>query len=101
MLKGCPVGRLTQDPDVMADAQLRGPVDETFRWLRGRLAEVLAAGRATGELAPGLDPDATAAAVLAVLQGGYVLARAAGSTEPLDRAVEGAVALLAGQTRTD
>jgi TetR/AcrR family transcriptional repressor of nem operon len=42
VLKGCPVGRLTQDPDVMADPRLRGPVEETFAWLRTRLAEVLA-----------------------------------------------------------
>jgi TetR/AcrR family transcriptional repressor of nem operon len=50
--RGCPVGRLTQDPDVMADPELRRPVEETFRWLRERLA----AGRDRGELDPALDP---------------------------------------------
>lgn len=37
-LKGCPVGRLTQDPDVMANPDLRRPVEETFAWLTARLA---------------------------------------------------------------
>ncbi|MEH6375846.1 TetR/AcrR family transcriptional regulator [Streptomyces sp. KLMMK] len=98
VLKGCPVGRLTQDPDVMADAALRAPVDETFVWLRGRLAEVLAEGVARGELSAGLDPAATAATVVAVLQGGYVLARAAGSTAPFEQAVDGVLGLLAAQS---
>ncbi|MFE5868091.1 TetR/AcrR family transcriptional regulator [Streptomyces roseifaciens] len=98
VLKGCPVGRLTQDPDVMADAALRAPVDETFVWLRGRLAEVLAEGVARGELSAGLDPAVTAATVVAVLQGGYVLARAAGSTAPFEQAVDGVLGLLAAQS---
>ncbi|MFJ1751969.1 TetR/AcrR family transcriptional regulator [Kitasatospora sp. NPDC088134] len=94
VLRGCPVGRLTQDPDVMADPVLRAPVEETLGWLRGRLAEVLAEGLASGELPPHLDPDATAATVVAVLQGGYVLARAADDPGPFDRAVTGLLALL-------
>ncbi|MGK5731633.1 TetR/AcrR family transcriptional regulator [Streptomyces sp. URMC 124] len=98
VLKGCPVGRLTQDPDVMADEALRAPVDETFVWLRGRLTEVLAEGVARGELSAALDPAATAATIVAVLQGGYVLARAAGSTAPFEQAVDGVLALLAAQT---
>jgi AcrR family transcriptional regulator len=96
VLKGCPVGRLTQDPDVMGDPDLRGPVAETFAWLTGRLAGLLEEGRATGELDAGLDPRATAYALVAVLQGGYVLARAAGSPEAYAQAVDGALGLLAG-----
>ncbi|MFC4534399.1 TetR/AcrR family transcriptional regulator [Sphaerisporangium dianthi] len=95
VLRGCPIGRLTQDPDLIASPDLRQPVDETFAWLRRRMAEVLAEGRAGGELAPGLVPEETAAAVVAVVQGGYVLARAAASPEPFDQAVRGALALLA------
>ncbi|MEU5186138.1 TetR/AcrR family transcriptional regulator [Streptomyces klenkii] len=98
VLKGCPVGRLTQDPDVMADPALRAPVDETFVWLRGRLTEVLAEGVARGELAAALDPAATAATVVAVLQGGYVLARAADSTAPFEQAVDGVLGLLTAQS---
>ncbi|MCC3772576.1 TetR/AcrR family transcriptional regulator [Streptomyces sp. UNOC14_S4] len=94
VLKGCPIGRLTQDPDVMADPALRAPVEETLAWLRERLAGVLDEGRERGELDRGLDPRATAATVVAVLQGGYVLARAARSTEPFDQAVTGVLNLL-------
>jgi TetR/AcrR family transcriptional regulator, transcriptional repressor for nem operon len=98
-LKGCPVGRLTQDPDVMADPELRRPVEETFAWLTRRLARLLAAGRASGELDARTDPAATAAALVAVLQGAYVLARAAGSTDMYSQAVDGALNLLAGHVR--
>lgn len=98
-LKGCPVGRLTQDPEVMADKLLRVPVEETFAWLTDRLATLLAEGVATGELDARLDPVAVATALVAVLQGGYVLARAADSVEVYATAVDGALGLLAGHVR--
>ncbi|MEV0621787.1 TetR/AcrR family transcriptional regulator [Nonomuraea sp. NPDC050404] len=98
-LKGCPVGRLTQDPDVMADPELRGPIEETFAWLTGTLTALLARGRADGELRPDLDPGATAAALVAVVQGGYVLARATGSPDAYAQAVEGALALIRFQEK--
>ena len=50
VLRGCRIGRLTQDPEVVADADLRAPVHETFSWLQGRLAEVLAEGQLNGEI---------------------------------------------------
>jgi AcrR family transcriptional regulator len=93
-LRGCPIGRLTQDPDILADPLLHQPVGETFEWLRERLAAVLTEGRDRGELDPALDPTGTASALLAVLQGGYVLARAAADPAAFDQAVEGALALL-------
>ena len=98
ILKGCPVGRLTQDPDVMAAPVLREPVEETFSWLRTRLASVVNEGIAAGELSPATDPAATASAIVAALQGGYVLARAADSTKPFEQAIEGILALLGAHT---
>ena len=94
-LRGCPVGRLTMDPDVMSDQELRRPVEDAFAAVRRRLAEVLAEGRETGELDPSVDPVATATALVAVLQGGYVLARAADSADTYTQAVDGILALLA------
>jgi len=94
VLKGCPIGRLTQDPDVMAAPVLREPVEETFTWLRTRLANVVTEGVDAGELSPAIDPAATAAAIVATLQGGYVLARAADSAQPFEQAIEGILALL-------
>ncbi|MEV4139808.1 hypothetical protein AB0J72_47555 [Dactylosporangium sp. NPDC049742] len=94
MLLGCPVGRLTQNPDVLADPTLHAPVAETFDWLCAELPAVLAEGIAAVELSPALHSDDTAA----TLQGGYVLARAAGSRDPFDRAVQGALSLLKAAT---
>jgi TetR/AcrR family transcriptional regulator, transcriptional repressor for nem operon len=90
-LRGCPVGRLTMDPDVMADPDLRRPVAAAFAAVRSRLAEVLAEG-----LDASVDPVATAAALVAVLQGSYVLARASGSEDAYTQAVDGALGLLKG-----
>ena len=98
-LRGCPVGRLTMDPDVMTDPDLRRPVEDAFATVRDRLARVLDEGRANGELDPSVDPVAIATALVAVLQGGYVLARAAGSADIYAQAVDGALGLLACHTR--
>jgi AcrR family transcriptional regulator len=94
VLRGCRLGRLAQDPDVLADRALREPLERTFDWLQGRLAGVIAQGQQSGEISPELDPTVIATTLVAVLQGGYVLARAEGSAEPFERAVEGALALL-------
>ena len=66
-------------------------------WLTEQLTGLLTQARHDGELPAELDPAATAAAVAATVQGGYVLARAAGDPAPQLRAIEGLVALL---TRT-
>ncbi|SFT83906.1 transcriptional regulator, TetR family [Geodermatophilus amargosae] len=99
VLRGCPVGRHAQDPDLVADPELRAPLETTFAWLRARLAEVVAEGQEAGELRADVDPAAVAAALVATVQGGYVLARAAGRPEPFEEATEGAVALLAALAR--
>lgn len=97
-LRGCPVGRLAQDPEVIADPDLRRPLEETFTWVRTRLAGLLTEAREHGEVDPSLDPEATAAALIAMVQGGYVLARAAGSADAYRQAVDGALGLLASRT---
>ncbi|WP_326948501.1 TetR/AcrR family transcriptional regulator [Amycolatopsis sp. NBC_01307] len=99
VLRGCPIGRLTQDPDIVADPQLRAPVDETLTLLQAKLTAVLDEGRAAQELPAELDTAALAATIVAVLQGGYVLARAAAAPGPFDQAVSGVLSLLAAYTR--
>ncbi|WP_327712744.1 TetR/AcrR family transcriptional regulator [Streptomyces sp. NBC_00464] len=98
VLRGCPVGRLTMDPEVVASDELRAPVDETITWLRGRLAEIVQEGLDGGEFSPSLVPDDIAAAIVATVQGGYVLARASGSTDAFDAAARGLLTLLAPGT---
>ncbi len=99
VLKGCRIGRLTADPEVMEHRELRAPVAETFAWLQGRLAEIIAEGKRAGEYPDSLVPEQTAATIAAVLQGGYVLARAAGSAEPFELAVRGLINLLPEATK--
>ncbi|MGC4946733.1 TetR/AcrR family transcriptional regulator [Streptomyces sp. DT224] len=95
VLRGCPVGRLTMDPDIIASDELREPVDETLAWLRDRLAGIVREGVDRGEFASGLVPEDIAASIVATVQGGYVLARASGSTDAFDAGVRGLLGLLA------
>jgi len=94
VLRGCPVGRLTMDPEIVASEELRAPVDETLDWLRERLAGIVEEGKEQGQFAPGLDGEEIAAAIVATVQGGYVLARASGSPAAFDSGVRGLLALL-------
>lgn len=86
------------DPDVVASDKLRAPVDETIGWLRGRLGEIVQQGLDRGEFDRSLNPDEIAATVVATVQGGYVLARASGSTAAFDAGVRGLLSLLAPRT---
>ncbi|MEV6396770.1 TetR/AcrR family transcriptional regulator [Streptomyces sp. NPDC051907] len=95
VLRGCPVGRLTMDPDVVASDELRAPVDETLDWLRERLACLVEEGQENGEFPPAFDGEEIAATIVATVQGGYVLARASGSSAAFDTGVRGLLALLA------
>lgn len=101
VLRGCPIGRLTQDPDVMATPALRAPVEETFAWLRDRLTAVLQDGLDHGEFPGTLDPSTTALAIVAVMQGGYVLARADDSPQRFEEAATGILGLLAAYRRPE
>ncbi|MFD2686679.1 TetR/AcrR family transcriptional regulator [Streptomyces phyllanthi] len=94
VLRGCPVGRLTMDPDVIDSDELRTPVDETLDWLRERLAGIVEEGQEQGQFAPSLDAEEVAATIVATVQGGYVLARASGSPAAFDTGVRGLLSLL-------
>jgi TetR/AcrR family transcriptional repressor of nem operon len=96
-LRGCRVGRLTQDPEIIADPQLRRPVQEMFAKLTQELASLIVEGQSAGEFRVEMNPEDTASTILAVLQGAYVLARAANSTEPYNHAIAGAISLLKQQ----
>ena len=94
VLQGCQLGRLTADPEIVANADLLRPVNQTFAWLRQQLAEVIAQGKERREFAPCLHVADTAASIAGILQGAYVLAKAAGNDEPYFSAVRGTLALL-------
>jgi AcrR family transcriptional regulator len=99
VLRGCPVGRMAADPDVLDSAVLREVVAATFERLRGHVVALLRAAADGGELHG--RPEDLADTLLAVVQGGYVLARAAGDPQPFADATEGAAQMLvtlAGRT---
>jgi AcrR family transcriptional regulator len=93
-LRGCPVGRMAADAQVLESAVLHDVLARTFARVRELLVEVIADGVRQGELRADIEPAEVADSVLAVVQGGYVLARACGDRAPFDRAVRGAIALL-------
>ncbi|MFD9434627.1 TetR/AcrR family transcriptional regulator [Streptomyces sp. NPDC060002] len=94
VLRGCPIGRLTMDPEVIASDELRAPVDDTIDRIRERIAHLVEEGKEQGQFGPELDGEAIAATVLATVQGGYVLARASGSPTAFDAGVRGLLSLL-------
>ena len=93
-LKGCKVGRMTQDPQVVADPVLLAPITRTFATMRGSWARVLAEAIEAGELRADLDPQRLACTLMATLQGGYVLAIAEQDPAPFEAACAGALDLL-------
>ena len=94
VLKGCRMGRMTFDADVLNIPELIEPVTRTFVWLLEALTALFERGRDQGEFAADIDARNLASLVVATVQGGYVLARATRDTDAFDAAVEGAVALL-------
>jgi hypothetical protein len=93
-LKGCKVGRLTQDPVVASDSELLQPVTDAFAAVHRALAPVIREAIQLGQLDPDLDPEQVAYLLTATIQGGYVLAIAAQDPGPFDAARAGALALL-------
>lgn len=93
-LKGCKVGRMTQDPQVREDPVLLAPVARAFADAHERWAKALREAVAAGELRDDLDPEQLAHTLMAVLQGGYVLAIAQQDQGPFEAARAGALGLL-------
>jgi len=93
-LKGCQIGKLTQDPEIASNEQLRKPLDETFLWLQARLEGVIEEALVAKEVSADVNAAEMAAMLIATIQGGYVLASAAGSPEPFHKAIRGALGLL-------
>jgi TetR/AcrR family transcriptional regulator, transcriptional repressor for nem operon len=93
-LKGCKVGRMTQDPQVREDPVLLAPVARAFAAVHVSWVKVLREAIAAGELRADLDPEHLAHTLMAVLQGGYVLAIAQQDPGPFDDARAGALDLL-------
>lgn len=93
-LKGCRVGRMTQDPQVREDPVLLAPISEAFTKVHGHWVCALQDAIDAGELPEDADPEVLAHTLMAVIQGGYVLAMAQRDPAPFNAAIQGAIALL-------
>lgn len=93
-LRGCKVGRLTQDPEVVADPGMLAPIEESFAEIHRCLVPVIDQAIRSGELPESLDAGRLAHLLTATIQGGYVLAIAAQDRRPFDEARAGALDLL-------
>ncbi|SDU79872.1 DNA-binding transcriptional regulator, AcrR family [Microlunatus sagamiharensis] len=90
---GCPLGSLVGElADV--DDSARRELDESFRRWSDAIAVGLTSMRERGLLRADADPARLALAVLASLQGGLVLTQTRHSPEPLEVALDGAIALI-------
>ncbi len=92
--RGCRIGRMTQDPQVVADPELLAVVAGAFDTMLDRWERAIAAAVEAGELPASIVPAELARTLAAVIQGGYVLARAKGEQSPMDAAIRGALGLL-------
>ena len=90
-LKGCRIGRMTYDADVLASPELLAPVTQTLAWLVAALADIIAEGIECGQLCADVDAREVASMLVATIQGGYVLARAGQNPAAFDAAVRGAL----------
>lgn len=93
-IKGCRVGRMTQDPQVIEDGPLLDIVAHSFAVAQQRWETTIAEAVKVGELPSSVNPADLARTLAAVIQGGYVLAKAEQQQAPMDAAIRGAIQLL-------
>lgn len=91
--RGCRLGRLANETAI-ADPALRDPVQTHFESVERLIAEALREAKHSGIVARDADTDSLAAAIVAVVQGGYVLSRVHQDPTYIEKATRGAQALL-------
>lgn len=92
-LAGCRIGGFAYDAGVLAEPELHQALSTAFARLTELLEGVVREGQQDGSLRTDLDPGRTAAALVAVVEGAFVLARATGRQSAADAATSGAAAL--------
>lgn len=93
-LKGCPMGRMVFDQAVLAEPDLRAPVDAFFDCLRACLEQTFRDAQAVGAMAPCAAPETLALTFIAVTQGAAVTARALDRKTAVSEALAGLRGLL-------
>lgn len=90
---GCPLGSLTSQLSE-GDHEARRRIDAGFRAWIEHFASGLRSMQASGSLREHIDPDALAEAMLATVQGGFMLMQASRSVPRLANALDAALRLL-------
>lgn len=92
-LRGCRLGRLANE-SAFSDSTLRGPLEGYFSEALRLVELALRNAVAGGALPKKLDTHRLAAALVASVQGGYILSRAMNNPSIVNDATAGALALL-------
>jgi TetR/AcrR family transcriptional regulator, transcriptional repressor for nem operon len=94
-LDGCRVGGFAYDRGILVEPELRESLGSVFSELEELIEKTVREGKEDGSLRADLDPRKTAAALIAVVEGAFITARATGRQSSADDATAGALALLA------
>ncbi|MGF3023037.1 TetR family transcriptional regulator C-terminal domain-containing protein [Methylobacterium aquaticum] len=97
-LRGCRLARLANEA-AMEEPSLREPVAAYVGRIQDCLRASLEEAEAAGHLLPGVAPAGLAAVLIAVVEGGYVLARVHWDEAAMREAIDGAVQVLGAVTR--
>ncbi|MBO0792398.1 MAG: TetR/AcrR family transcriptional regulator [Ktedonobacteraceae bacterium] len=92
-LRGCRLGRITQEQALSLDP-LRHFISSYFLYCKQEIAAALEQAQREGTISATIDAADVATTLIAVVQGGYVLARASQDPQQMDQAIHGALALL-------
>ena len=93
-LKGCRVGRLANEQEVLAEPGLSAHLARYFRAIEAHLLQALSAAQTAGQLPNALSAAELATLLAASVQGGFALSRATADAQAVTRATHGAWAML-------
>ncbi|OBR49204.1 TetR/AcrR family transcriptional regulator [Paraburkholderia tropica] len=97
-VRGCRFGRLVNEASIEHD-ELRRPVTAFFDTIRRNLTDKLSEAKVEGTLPQRVDPGKLALTLLALIQGGAILARSYQDESLARQAIEGALSLLVEATQ--
>ncbi|MGE4071049.1 MAG: TetR/AcrR family transcriptional regulator [Lysobacterales bacterium] len=98
-LKGCRLGRLSNEGGVLGDEVLRGRLASYFSRIEEYLVAALDQAQRDGAFRIPLESRDVAAALAASVQGGFLLSRASADPQAITRATRGAWQMLAGLSK--
>ena len=93
-LKGCRMGRMTYDSEIVQSETLRLPVENYFLALHELIYPCVSEMIKKSILQNSIDPQAFTTSIIAIVQGGFILARAYNDPKKLDEATEGMLSLI-------